>query len=135
MYQAYLLFLAAYPGIFSIFYGDEAGMQGLNNLVNPRPFPWGREDPKLVSYFRELGNFRKKYPFLKDADFRLIELTPDVVKFERRSDSEKAFVMINNSESIQDVLVPSEYEDGEEAFSLKKSYQKLYPYGGIVVKK
>ena len=36
------------PGIFSIFYGDEVGVQGLGNLFNRQPFPWGREDQDLL---------------------------------------------------------------------------------------
>ena len=32
------------PGAPSIYYGDEAGMEGYRDPFNRRTFPWGRED-------------------------------------------------------------------------------------------
>lgn len=136
VYQAYLLFLATYPGIFSIFYGDEAGMQGLNNLANRRPFPWGDEDTDLVTYFQQLGNFRKSYPFLRDADFHLIDLSSDNVLFERVGKDRSILVAINNSDQEKKILLPEEYQDGQKVLTLKKSKKdSLNPYGGVIIEK
>lgn len=136
VYQAYLFFLATYPGIFSIFYGDEAGMQGLNNLANRRPFPWGKEDVEIQDYVQMLGQFRKKYPFLAEADFRLTSLTPKNVSFERIGEKEKLFVTINNSEEKQVIHPPVDYIGGEEVLVLRKKDNKtLGPYGGLAIRK
>ena len=136
VYQSYLFFLATYPGIFSIFYGDEAGLEGLNNLANRRPFPWKKEDLDLLHYFQKLGKFRKDIPFLKDADFHLLHLTKDNISFERISDENQLFVSINNTDSEQSLYVPSEYQKGNKILSLKKSNMyKLDSHGGIVIKK
>ena len=134
--EAYLLFLYSWPGIVSIFYGDEVGMQGLNNLANRRPYPYGREDKELLEYFRKLGQYRLSQPFLRKADSNIIELKSDLVSFERTSDDEKLFVAINNSNDEKELYIPSEYRDGKKILTLKKSSKDiLTPYGGIVIKK
>lgn len=136
VYEAYLFFLAAYPGIFSIFYGDEVGMQGLNNLANRRSFPWNNIDKELLSYVQTLGQFRKKYPFLRKADFRLLELTPEVVTFERMDDKNKMFIAVNNTDSDKEIYLPSEYRDGEKVLTLKRVKNNcLSSYGGVIIKK
>ena len=47
------------PGCPSIYYGDEAGLTGGRDPMNRRPYPWGKEDPALLSFFRELGRLRQ----------------------------------------------------------------------------
>jgi len=49
------------PGVPSIYYGDEVGLQGYEDPMNRAPFPWGREDEDLLNHYRFLGEFRKKY--------------------------------------------------------------------------
>ena len=42
-------------GIPSVFYGDEAGLEGYHDPFCRRPFPWGRENPELLSLYRKSG--------------------------------------------------------------------------------
>ncbi len=136
VYEAYLLFLISYPGIFTCFYGDEIGMEGLNNLANRRAFPWGYGDKEIFKYFLSLGQFRNKYPFLKEAEFYLLDLIPEFVSFERIGENDKMFVAINNSDQERRIILPNEYKDGDIAFTLKKSKKDfLSPYGGVIIKK
>ena len=44
IYEAYCFALNLMPGIFSIFYGDEIGLQGMGNLANRKPFNWNYMD-------------------------------------------------------------------------------------------
>ncbi len=60
----------ALPGCPSIYYGDEAGMEGGKDPFNRRTYPWGKEDLQLVQHFKTLGMLRKSNPAL-----RLGELT------------------------------------------------------------
>ena len=134
--EAYLFFLYSWPGIVSIFYGDEVGLQGLNNLANRRPYPYGKEDKELLEYFRMLGRYRKSQPFLRKADSNIIELRSDLVTFERIKNDEKLFVAVNNSREDKEIYIPEEYRDGKKILTLKKSNKEiLHPYGGIVIKK
>lgn len=48
------------PGVPSIYYGDEAGMEGCEDPFNRRCYPWGKEDTELISHFQSLGKLRKR---------------------------------------------------------------------------
>ena len=47
------------PGAPSVYYGDEAGMEGHKDPFNRRTYPWSKEDSALVSHFRALGQLKK----------------------------------------------------------------------------
>ena len=49
------------PGVPSLYYGDEVGLQGYEDPMNRAPFPWGREDVELLAHYRFLGKMRKTY--------------------------------------------------------------------------
>ena len=50
------------PGYPSLYYGDEAGMNGFSDPWNRRCYPWGMEDQKLLDFFRAVGQLRRGYP-------------------------------------------------------------------------
>lgn len=41
-----------------IYYGDEAGLEGLSDPFCRKPYPWGSEDGRLLSYYRGLTMLR-----------------------------------------------------------------------------
>jgi glycosidase len=47
------------PGMPSLYYADEAGMQGYKDPFCRRPFPWGREDTELQAYVAHKLNEHK----------------------------------------------------------------------------
>ena len=49
------------PGVPSVYYGDEVGLQGYEDPMNRAPFPWGEEDVELLAHYRFLGSVRKNY--------------------------------------------------------------------------
>ena len=53
------------PGSPSLYYGDEAGMEGGKDPFNRRPYPWGKEDGTLLSHFRLLGKLRREHEALR----------------------------------------------------------------------
>lgn len=48
------------PGLPSIFYGDEAGMEGFGDPFCRRPYPWGREDENLREHYRVLAHLKRE---------------------------------------------------------------------------
>lgn len=47
------------PGMPSVYYGDEAGMQGWDDPINRRPYPWDSPDTNLIDYYKTLGRVRQ----------------------------------------------------------------------------
>lgn len=134
--QAHVSALAFMPGILSIFYGDEVGVQGLGNLANRKPYPWGKEDKSLLEFFRSIGNIKVNEEFFKRADVNLLKINHDYLMFERVANDEKAYIAVNRTGEEKDFDIPKEYGDGEKIYSLKKSSNgHLGPYGAVVVKK
>ena len=43
-----VFFLTFYPGILSVFAGDEMGVSGVGNLDNRKTMPWGKEDQERI---------------------------------------------------------------------------------------
>ena len=135
-YEAYSLALATLPGIMSIFYGDEVGIEGLGNLANRKTFPWGNEDQELLEHFRKIGNLKINQPFLETADLKMLKINRDHLMFERIKENEKALIAINRTDEEKDIEMPEEYKEAETIYTLKKSrFGHLGPYGGIVLKK
>lgn len=47
------------PGVPSIYYGDEAGLQGGEDPLNRACYPWGHEDERILDAIRVLGEWRR----------------------------------------------------------------------------
>ena len=136
LYKAHVTTLAFMPGILSIFYGDEAGVQGLGNLSNRKTFPWQQEDEELVEFITSIGKVRLNNTFLEQASLEILKLNRDYLMFERTTDTDQALIAVNRTEEQQDIEIPKEYEDKEVIYTLKKSNKKtLAPYGAIAIKK
>ena len=136
IYKAYISALAFLPGNLSIFYGDEAGIEGLGNLANRKTFPWGEEDSDLVEFFTSIGKVRVNNRFLEQADLNVFKINRDYFMFERVSGEDKMLFAVNRTDNDVDFKVPDEYSDGEDVYVLKKSRKgHLGPYGSVAIKK
>ena len=61
------------PGSPSLYYGDEALMEGYKDPFNRRTYPWGREDWEMLNHFKRLGQIRKNHPALRLGDISFFE--------------------------------------------------------------
>ena len=73
-------------GVPSIYYGDEAGLEGYHDPFCRMPFPWGRENTELLTHYRALGAMRRRHSALSRGDFRFLHHTAHAFAFERRDD-------------------------------------------------
>ena len=70
-------------GVPSIYYGDEAGLEGYHDPFCRMPFPWGREDKELLAHYRALGSMRRRHTALADGDFRFVMRSKTAFAFQR----------------------------------------------------
>ncbi len=111
------LFLFAYPGVPSIYYGDEIGLEGGKDPQCRRAFPWEphRWNHDLRAWVQRLIALRKRRPALIDGHLRrlLASGSPNVYVFARIHPQETILVAINAGPapaalriSVQDLELP-----------------------------
>ena len=71
------------PGIPSVYYGDEAGMEGYRDPFNRLYYPWGSENKELIAWYQTLGKIRKENPCLKQGDFHPVSEALGCVAYAR----------------------------------------------------
>ena len=105
LFQAagFLYFWAGAPGLY---YGDEAGVCGFTDPDNRRCYPWGSEDQEILTFFRELGQLRKNFAFIKDASCRILYAENSVVCFSRFTDEKSLFIAVSAAEESREVCLP-----------------------------
>ena len=97
-----------WPGMASIYYGDEVGLTGQDDPDDRRTYPWGTEDTTLRDWYRTLARLRSAHASLRDGDLRflLTDDTTGTLAFGRRTDAEASITVLNLSASEATVTVP-----------------------------
>ena len=120
-------------GVPSVFYGDEAGLEGYHDPFCRRPYPWGKEDNDILEFYRALGEIRRKYKVFVDGSFRILCADEGFIAYSRY-DSETELIILANSdngnkiyqvsEKYIDLITETEYNDsvsGNSAMILIKA--------------
>lgn len=102
--------LATVPGIPSVFYGDEAGLEGYHDPFNRMPYPWGHEDHKLINYFRLIGKIRRENNIYKEGEFNLTYIDSSTLVFERYDENYSYITFVNNTKQLIKVEFSSKAE-------------------------
>ncbi|MDR1691976.1 MAG: glycoside hydrolase family 13 protein [Oscillospiraceae bacterium] len=97
--------LFTFPGSPCVLYGDEAGLEGFEDPLNRRCYPWGREDAELVSWYKTLGELRAKSEALRAGGIRYLRAEGGVLAYERVSGGEKVLVCANRGENADAVTM------------------------------
>ena len=85
-------------GIPSLYYGDEAGLEGYADPFCRRPYPWGREDAALLTFYKKLGTIRRENPVLQSGSFRIVFEAPHALAFSRKDEKGELWVVANRGE-------------------------------------
>ena len=91
------------PGSPSLYYGDEACMEGYRDPFNRRPYPWGREDPEFMEHFKRLGRLRKDHIALRLGDIRFFEAGDKHVGFTRSYQGKTLRIYVNRSADVWEI--------------------------------
>ena len=93
--RAAALLLFCFPGSPTVYYGDEAGMEGFEDPFNRRTYPWGHEDGELLDWFKQLGALRKTHPALRRGTIRYVAADGPLLAFVRADDGEEVLCVCN----------------------------------------
>lgn len=132
------------PGVPSIYYGDEAGLQGYKDPFNRRCYPWGQEDKELISYVAELGRVRKSIPNMKDGRIYFVINEKEIhdsrlIGFTRQGQKMDYIFFVNRSgdtvqlDNISGIL--SRFDDFQPFYgSFMNDSITVKPYGYTIIK-
>ncbi len=59
-----------YPGVPSVFYGDEAGMEGYGDPFNRGTYPWGKENQTVLAWYKKWIAFRNETDALIKGEYK-----------------------------------------------------------------
>ena len=111
------LVMYAFPGSPTVYYGDEAGMQGFEDPFNRATYPWGREDHELISYFTRLGALRGARRSLQSGTIEYLRAEGPLLAFRRASDGEASVVVCNAGEEPAGVALSWEGAEALDALT------------------
>lgn len=134
------LILYTFPGSPMLYYGDEAGMQGFEDPFNRGTYPWDRENPELVRYFRQLGALRKAHEALQRGTIDYCAAQGRVLAFHRASNSEKCITAVNAGEQSAVLTLPWDAPLAQDALTRQSFFccegvlrLTLEPYGAVLL--
>ena len=102
------LLLFCFPGSPLIYYGDEAGMEGLEDPFNRGTYPWGKADDDLVSFHQALGKLRMERPSLQQGDICYLWAEGHGLAFTRSFAGETTLLALNTGDSTLTMSLPWE---------------------------
>lgn len=96
------------PGIPSIFYGDEAGLQGFDDPINRRPYPWGSEDKEILAHYKKLGRIRRENRAVFSGGFNMRDEN-GLVAYERAVGDDEILIAVNAGADDKTLFIKKEY--------------------------
>ena len=96
-----VMFMCCFPGMPCVFYGDELGVAGTDELDFRRAMPWRSGDRELLGFYREAIALRRERPALRRGELRFLraEKGEQVLVFERRAPDDELLIAINAAET------------------------------------
>lgn len=73
-----------FPGVPCVYYGDEAGVEGYKDPFNRATFPWGKEDGRLLNWYKQLIAIRQQHAVFKTGSWETLYAVGDVYAYLRR---------------------------------------------------
>ncbi|MDR0951489.1 MAG: alpha amylase N-terminal ig-like domain-containing protein [Oscillospiraceae bacterium] len=129
--RAAVVFQMTFPGVPSVFYGDELGVSGLREPEYRSAMPWQTGDDALREFYAEALCLRSRAE-LVDGAFRTLEAEPNsgLYVYERRLDNRSIIVTLNSREEV--VELKTDVSDSKLILSQGYSAGTLSAFGYAV---
>ncbi len=82
-------------GVPSVYYGDEAGVEGYHDPFCRATFPWGEEDAVLTEHYEKLGKMRREEKLFAEGFFRVLKVSRSFIMYERLDGDERLIIAAN----------------------------------------
>ena len=104
------------PGIPSIYYGDEIGMQGMKDPFNRACMDWDNINYELLRWYKRLGEIRKGCSAFIDGDFLPVFCSHKTIAYKRISANNEVLVAVNLDDEAQELDIGYEWDNSYAIF-------------------
>ncbi|MFP4114687.1 MAG: alpha-amylase family glycosyl hydrolase [Spirochaetales bacterium] len=109
LYEGVVMLAFLLPGTFSIYYGDEVGIDGsLDGDHGKRyPMPWAREawDRRFLELYRSMAALKRASDVLHRGSYRVLDCGDDYLVYARFTDVEAIVLVLNRSAQRRELTV------------------------------
>ncbi len=99
-------------GVPSLYYGDEVGLEGYHDPFCRLPYPWGRENEKLLTHYKKLGQIREENRELfANGEFKIITAENGVVAYSRYNAEDEILVIANAGRTRAEYELEGEWKN------------------------
>jgi alpha-glucosidase len=92
--------LFTYPGVPSVYYGDEIGLEGAGDPDNRRCMPWNQEqwNHERRALYQRLIRLRRTSPALRWGGFQIAYAAGDTLAFQRDAPEERLLIIVRRAD-------------------------------------
>jgi glycosidase len=129
-----ILFQMAFPGVPGVFYGDELGLDGVNEPDYRKAMPWDKTNTDLYDFYVSAISLREHEEIIY-GDYHTLsaEKNSSLYVFERRLKNEALIIALNPGE-VSTILYPPKIPDDTPLMTYNYQNGILGGYGYVVWK-
>ena len=113
------------PGVPSVYYGDEAGMEGYKDPFNRGCYPWGNENKELLDFYKTMGRIRRENPVFEKGYFSPVSSMLGCVAFRRHDENGDIMVIVNRNEHPISYRLPDYYANPKALYGNNPENQEV----------
>lgn len=114
------------PGVPSIYYGDEAGMEGYKDPFNRGCYPWGNENGDLLEFYKVMGKIRTDNSVFQKGYFSPVSSMLGCVAYRRHNENGDIMVIVNRNEHSIDYGLPESYKNCHALYGDNPENNQVY---------
>ena len=104
------------PGVPSVYYGDEIGMQGMKDPFNRECMAWDSPNEELHKWYKRLGEIRRGSKVFADGEFVPLYCNHKTIAYVRDDGNNQTLVAINLDDTEADIPVDDSWNNSYTFF-------------------